>query len=91
MLFRWAVHTEPIEGMKITHKFSLKIHENKDVQCKITTSNKEFLKDRYKSFSNDLIKIINLLCFKEFHFETRNIYECKHKCVHGISISLKSI
>jgi len=52
------VHTEPIEDMKITHKGSIKIHEIEDVQCKLNTCNKQILKDKYKSCSNDLVTII---------------------------------
>lgn len=58
MRSRWAVHTEPIEDMKITHKGSIKIHEIEDVQCKLNTCNKQILKDKYKSCSNDLVTII---------------------------------
>jgi hypothetical protein len=68
------VHTEPIEGMNVTHKVSLKIHEIEDVQCKLNTSNKQILKHKYESFSNDLITIINFLYLKEFYIDTRNIF-----------------
>jgi hypothetical protein len=57
MLLRRAVQTEPIEGIKITHNVRLKIHEIEGVKCKLNTTNKQILKDKYKSFSNDLITI----------------------------------
>jgi hypothetical protein len=68
------VHTEHIERMNVTHTVSLKIYEIDDVQCKLNTSNKQILNDKYESFSNDLITIINLLYSKEFYIETRNIF-----------------